>query len=71
MLKLQENEKSPTVANAYVVTSSKIATKQKIATKPKKVDKPKIVIKKKYINYNEHKNCIIKQLKKHFKKLIV
>ena len=54
---------------ANVVTSSKIATKLKVATKPKKVAKPKISVEKN-INYNEYKNRIIKQLKKHFKKLI-
>ena len=53
---------------ANVVTSSKIATKLKVATKPKKVAKPKISVEKN-INYNEYKNRIIKQLKKHFKKL--
>ena len=56
-------EKSPIVAKPNIVTSSKIATK------PKKVDKPKMAIEKN-INYNEYKNHIIKQLKKHFKKLI-
>ena len=55
-------EKSPIVVKPNVVTSSKIATK------PKKVSKPKIVIEKKH-NYREHKNRVIKQLKKHIKKL--
>ena len=61
-------EKSPIVAKANVVTSSKIATKAKKVSKPKIVDKPKIVIEKS-INYGEHKNRVIKQLKKHIKKL--
>ena len=55
-------EKTPIVAEPKVVTFSKIATK------PKKVNKPKIVIEKKP-NYKELKNCVRKQLKKHFKKL--
>ena len=62
-------EKSPIVAKPNLVTSSKIAIKPKMATKPEKVDTPKIAIEKN-INYNEYKNRIIKQFKKHFKKLI-
>ena len=50
-------EKSPIVVEPNVVTSSKIATKPKIAIE-------------KNINYNNYKNRVIKQLKKHFKKLI-
>ena len=61
-------EKSPIVAKPNVVTSSKIATKPKKVSKPKIVDKPKIVIEKNS-NYDEYKNRVIKQLKKHFKKL--
>ena len=61
-------EKSPIVAKANVVTSSKIATKPKKVSKPKIVDKPKIVVEKNP-NYDEYKNRVIKQLKKHFKKL--
>ena len=61
-------EKSPIVAKPNVVTSSKIATKPKKVSKPKIVDKPKIVVEKN-LNYDEYKNHIIKQLKKHFKKL--
>ena len=55
-------KKSPIVVKPNIVTPSKIATK------PEKVDKPKIVIEKKH-NYDEHKNRVIKQLKKHIKKL--
>ena len=62
-------EKSPIVAKPNVVTSSsKIAAKPKNVSKPKIVDKPKIFIEKN-LNYDEYKNHIIKQLKKHFKKL--
>ena len=61
-------EKSTIVVKPNVVTSSKIATKPKKVSKPKIVDKPKIVIEKKH-NYDEHKNRVIKQLKKHIKKL--
>ena len=61
-------EKSPIVAKPNVVTSSKIATKPKKVSKPKIVDKPKIVVEKNP-NYDEYKNCVIKQLKKHLKKL--
>ena len=61
-------EKSPIVVKPNVVTSSKIATKPKKVSKPKIVDKPKIVIEKNS-NYDEYKNRVIKQLKKHFKKL--
>ena len=62
-------EKPPIVAEPNVVTLSKIATKPKKVSKPKKVDKAKIVIEKKP-NYDEIKNCLIKQLKKYFKKLL-
>ena len=62
-------EKSPIVAKPNVVTSSKIATKPKKVSKPKIVDKPKIVIEKNF-NYDEYKSCVIKQLKKHIKKLL-
>ena len=61
-------EKSPIVAKPNVVTSSKIATKPKKVSKPKIVDKPKIVVEKNP-NYDEYKNRVIKQLKKHLKKL--
>ena len=75
-------EKSPVFVKPNVVTSSKIATKPKIVVKAnivvkpnvvtssKIATKPKITIKKKYINYNEYKNHVIKQFKRHFKKLI-
>ena len=56
-------EKSPIVVKPNIVTPIKIATKPKI------VDKPKIIIGKN-INYNKCKIRVIKQLKKHFKKLI-
>ena len=62
-------EKSPIVVKPNIVTPIKIATKTKIATKPKIVDRPKIAIEK-IINYNEYKSRVIKQLKRHFKKLI-
>ena len=55
-------KKSPIVDKLNIVTPSKIATK------PEKGDKPKIVIQKKH-NYDEYKNRVIKQLKKHFKNL--
>ena len=62
-------EKSPIVAKPNVVTSSsKIASKPEKVRKPKIVDKPKIFIEKN-LNYDEYKNRVIKQLKKHFKKL--
>ena len=61
-------EKPQIVAKPNVVTSSKIATKPKKVSKPKIVDKPKIVIEKNS-NYDEYKNRVIKQLKKHIKKL--
>ena len=63
-------EKSPIVAKLNVVTSSKIATKPKKVSKPKIVDKPKIVIKKS-INYGEHKNHVIKQLKNTLKSCLI
>ena len=50
-------EKSPIVTKPNVVSSSKTATKPKIAIE-------------KNINYNECKNRITNQLKKHIKKLI-
>ena len=62
-------ENPPIVAEPKVVTLSKIATKPKRVSKPKKVDKAKIVIEKKP-NYDEIKNCLTKQLKKYFKKLL-
>ena len=54
-----------------VSNTSKIVVKLEIATKPKIDDKREIDIKPKNVNknYNELKNCVIKQLKKHFKKL--
>ena len=57
-------EKSPIAAKPDVVISSKIATKPKKVRKPKIVDKPKVAIEKKYLNYDEYKNRVIKQLKK-------
>ena len=62
------NEKSPIVVKPNIVTPIKIATKTKIATKPNVITS-KIAIEKS-INYNKYKNRVIKQLKKHFKKLI-
>ena len=61
-------EKQQIDTKPNVVTSSKIATKQKKVSKPKIVHKPKIVVEKNP-NYGEYKNCIIKQLRKHLKKL--
>ena len=61
-------EKSPIVAKPNVVASSKIAAKPKKVSKPKIVDKPQIFIEKNF-NYDEYKNRVIKQLKKHIKKL--
>ena len=60
-------EKSPIVAKPNVVTSSKIAAETKKVSKPKIFDKLKIFIDKN-LNYDEYKNRVIKQLKKHFKK---
>ena len=62
-------EKPQIVAKPKVVTSSKIATKPKKVSKPKIVDKSEIVTQKKHQNYDEYKNRVIKQLKKHLKKL--
>ena len=62
-------EKSPIVVEPKVVTSSKIAIKPKKVSKPKIVDKSEIVTQKKHQNYDEYKNRVIKQLKKHLKKL--
>ena len=62
-------EKSPIVAKPNVVTPIKIASKLKIVDKPKVVDKPKIAIEKNN-SQNKYKTRVIKQLKKHFKKLI-
>ena len=50
------------IEKPQVVTESKIVTSSEIATKPKKVSE-------KNPNYDELKNCVIKQLRKHFKKL--
>ena len=50
------------IEKPQIVTEPKVVTSSKIATKPKKVSK-------KNPNYNELKNRVIKQLKKHFKKL--
>ena len=63
-------EKPQIVAEPKVVTSSKIATKPKKVSKPKIVDKPKIVIEKN-INYDEHKNRVIKQLKNTLKSCLM
>ena len=54
-----------------VSNTPKIVVKPEIATKPKIDDKPEIDIKPKNVNKScdELKNCVIKQLKKHFKKL--
>ena len=52
-----------------IVTSSNIATRPKKVSKPKIVDKSEIVTQKKHQNYDEYKNRVIKQLKKHLKKL--
>ena len=62
-------EKPPIVVEPKVVTSSKIATKPKKVSKPKIVGKSEIVAPKKHQNYDEYKNHVIKQLKKHLKKL--
>ena len=61
-------EKPLIVEEFKLVTLSKIATKPKKVFKPEKVDKAEIVIEKNP-NYGEFKNCVIKQLKKYFKKL--
>ena len=63
-------EKPQIVAKPKVVTSSKIATKPKKVSKPKIVDKSEIVTQKKHQNYDEYKNRVIKQLKKHLNVLI-
>ena len=62
-------QKPPIVVEPKVVTSSKIATKPKKVSKPKIVGKSEIVAPKKHQNYDEYKNHVIKQLKKHLKKL--
>ena len=56
-------EKPQIVVKPKVVTSSKIAPKPTKVSKPKIVDKSEIVIDKNYPNYDEYKNCVIKQLK--------
>ena len=50
------------IEKPQIVTEPKVVTSSKIATKPKKVSE-------KNPNYDELKNRVIKQLKKHFKKL--
>ena len=62
-------EKSPIVAEPKVVNTSKIATRPKKVSKLKIVDESEIVTPKKHQNYNEYKNGVIKQLKKHLIKL--
>ena len=59
-------------ASKNIINTPKIAIeKPQIASKPKNVSKPKIVDKseivtpKKHQNYDEYKNRVIKQLKKH------
>ena len=51
-----------------VIEKPQIVTEPKVVTSSKKSSKPKIVIEKNP-NYKEVKNRVIKQLKKHFKKL--
>ena len=63
-------EKPHIIAEPNVVTSSKIATKPKKASKPKTIDKSEIVTQKKHQNYDEYKNRVTKQLKKHLNVLI-
>ena len=53
------------VEEPKVITLPKIATKPKKVIKPKKVDKSEIHIEK-IPNYREFKNCVNKQLIKHF-----
>ena len=62
-------KKPQVVAEPKVFTSSKIATKPKKVGKPKIIDKSEIVTQRKHQNYDEYKNRVIKQLKKHLKKL--
>ena len=52
-----------------IVAESKVDTKPKNVSKPKIIDKSEIVTQKKHQNYDEPKNRVIKQLKKHLKKL--
>ena len=57
-------------ATKNIINTPKVAFKNpQIATKPKIVDKSKIVTQKKHQSYDEYKNRVIKQLKKHLKKL--
>ena len=55
-------------APKIVIEKPQIVTEPKVVTSSKKSSKPKIVIEKNP-NYKEVKNRVIKQLKKHFKKL--
>ena len=68
------NEKTP-IATKPKIAKPKNVDKPPIATKPKNVDKPPIATKPKIVieknpNYDELKNRVIKQLKKHLKKVI-
>ena len=69
------NEKTPIdtkpkIAKPENVDKPPIASKPKTDDKPEIATKPKIAIKPKNANKNyEYKNRVIKQLKKHFKKL--
>ena len=57
-------------SNFSVKATKDIINTPKIAIeKPQMAAKPKIVIQKKHQNYNEYKNRVIKQLKKHLKKV--
>ena len=59
-----KNVDKPPIATKPKIAKPKIDDKPEIATKPKITIKPKNVNK----NYDELKNRVIKQLKKHFKK---
>ena len=67
-----ENVDKPPIATKpkIVIEKTPIASKPKTDDKPEIATKPKIAIKPKNANKNyEYKNRVIKQLKKHFKKL--
>ena len=58
-------------ATKNMINTPKIVIeKPQIVAEPKLVSKPKIITQKKHQNYDEYKNRVIKQLKKHLNVLI-